>query len=62
MIRIFRPPLPGIDQTVREIERALNDTSLPNLAEYADDTAAGTAGLVQGQLYRTSTGQVMVKL
>ena len=33
-----------------------------NLPEYADDTAAGAAGLVAGKFYRTATGVVMVKL
>lgn len=33
-----------------------------NLPEYADDTAAGTGGLIQGQFYRTATGVLMVKL
>jgi len=33
-----------------------------NLPEYADDTAAGAAGLVAGKFYRTAIGQVMVKL
>ena len=32
------------------------------LAEYADDAAAGTAGLTAGQFYKTSAGVVMVKL
>jgi len=33
-----------------------------NLPEYADDTAAGAAGLAAGKFYRTATGVVMVKL
>lgn len=33
---------------------------LPNLAVYADNTAALAGGLVAGTLYRTSTGQVQV--
>jgi hypothetical protein len=32
------------------------------LPVYADNAAAGAGGLVQGQFYRTATGQVMVKL
>lgn len=60
--RIFRPPLPGIDRTVLEIERALNDQTLFGLPEFADDASATAAGLIAGQLYRTATGQLMVKL
>jgi len=33
-----------------------------NLPEYVDDTDAGVGGLVQGDFYRTATGQLMVKL
>jgi hypothetical protein len=29
---------------------------------YADDTAAGVGGLVQGNIYRTATGVLMIKL
>jgi hypothetical protein len=32
------------------------------LSTYADDTAAGVGGLTAGQLYKTATGVVMVKL
>ena len=32
------------------------------LAEYADDAAAGVGGLVEGDLYRTATGEVRIKL
>ena len=31
-----------------------------NLSTYADNTAALAGGLIAGQLYKTSTGQVMV--
>ena len=37
----------------------LNIGALPT---YADNSAAGTAGLTQGRLYKTSSGQVMIKL
>ncbi len=40
----------------------LLDKRISNLPEYADDTAAGTGGLVAGEFYRTATGVVMVKL
>lgn len=36
--------------------------NIPNLAEYADNAAAVTGGLVTGDLYRTSTGVLMVVL
>lgn len=53
----------------KQIERSatvesvyLLDKRISNLPEYADDTAAGTGGLVAGEFYRTATGVVMVKL
>ena len=53
----------------RNLSDALNRTQVVsealrygNIPEYADDVAAGTGGLIQGQLYRTATGQLMVKL
>lgn len=36
--------------------------SLPALPTYADDTAAGSGGLVAGEVYKTSAGALMVKL
>lgn len=30
--------------------------------EYADDTAAGVGGLVAGQVYKTATGELRIKL
>lgn len=39
--------------------RSVKITSLPT---YADDTAAGTAGLVTNQVYKTSTGELRIKL
>jgi hypothetical protein len=33
-----------------------------NIATYADDTAAGTGGLATGDIYKTSTGELKVKL
>ena len=43
-----------VEQVIRNINRA------DDLPTYADNTAATTAGLTTGMLYRTSTGQVMV--
>lgn len=54
-----------------DLKLSLSDTtSLSNriinrfvgLPEYADDTAAGVGGLTAGQIYRTATGAIMVKL
>ena len=36
--------------------------SFSTLPTYADDAAAGTGGLTAGQLYKTSSGTVMIKL
>jgi len=33
-----------------------------NVSTYADDTAAGTGGLVAGDVYKTSTGELRIKL
>ena len=33
-----------------------------NCPTYADDTAAGTGGLVAGDVYKTSTGELRIKL
>jgi len=35
---------------------------LVNIQTYADDTAAGTGGLTSGDVYKTSTGVLMIKL
>jgi len=35
---------------------------LANVPTYADDTAAGTGGLTAGDVYKTSTGVLMIKL
>lgn len=34
----------------------------PNLPEYADDASAGSGGLVTGDVYRTVTGELRIKL
>ena len=36
--------------------------NVAGLSEYASDSAAGTGGLVAGDIYRTSTGELRVKL
>lgn len=38
----------------------LRSPTFNNLSEYADNTAALAGGLVAGNLYKTSTGTVMV--
>lgn len=41
---------------------ATNRIALPQLETYADDTAAGAAGLTAKQLYMTPTGELKIKL
>jgi len=41
---------------------AVGIIKLENMAVHADDTAAGVAGLVSGDVYRTATGEIRVKL
>ena len=36
--------------------------ALSGIPTHADDTAAGTAGLLAGQLYKTSSGDLKIKL
>jgi hypothetical protein len=36
--------------------------NIPNCPEYADDAAAGTGGLAAGDVYRTSIGELRIKL
>jgi hypothetical protein len=36
--------------------------NIPNCPEYEDDAAAGTGGLAAGDVYRTSTGELRIKL
>jgi hypothetical protein len=56
-------PAPELAQLVQAIERALLSVqTIVGLPTHADDTAAGTAGLTEGRLYKTATGQLMVKL
>ncbi|WGH74585.1 hypothetical protein P8625_10840 [Tenacibaculum tangerinum] len=39
-----------------------SDLKLTALPTYADDTAAGTGGLVVGEVYKTATGELRIKL
>lgn len=48
-----------------QVKATLNSSGVLNLAscpEYADDSAAGTGGLVAGDVYKTSTGELRIKL
>jgi hypothetical protein len=38
------------------------DINFTGLATYADDAAAGTGGLVTGDVYKTSTGELRIKV
>ena len=49
----------GSEQPVRITAATLN---IPNLPTYADDAAAGTGGLAAGDVYKTSTGELRIKL
>jgi hypothetical protein len=49
----------GTDRLIVKDNGIINASSLPT---YADDTAAGSGGLVAGDLYRTSTGELRIKL
>jgi len=46
----------------QRMEVNTNGLKLNTLPTYADDAAAGVAGLAAGQLYKTATGEVRVKL
>ena len=52
----------NVSEALSQAQRANEAFRYGNIPEYADDVAAGTGGLIQGQLYRTATGQLMVKL
>jgi len=49
----------GVDSV---IYKANNIVNLPGIPEYADDSAAGTGGLVTDDLYRTAAGEMRIKL
>jgi len=38
------------------------DCNFNGLPTYADDSSAGTGGLVAGDLYKTATGELRIKL
>lgn len=45
-----------------EIENNDGVIKITSLPVYADDTAAGVGGLTAGRIYRTSTGELRIKL
>ena len=49
-----------VDSTQIKIDSSV--LKLVNLPTYADDTAAGTGGLVTNSIYKTATGEVRIKL
>jgi hypothetical protein len=51
---------PAWQQWLTQLVAAVRNPTFNNLSVYANDAAAAAGGLVAGQLYRTSTGQVMV--
>lgn len=52
---------PGVKLEVNGTIKA-TDINFTGLATYADDSAAGTGGLVAGDVYKTSTGELRIKL
>ena len=56
--KIFRTKL-GVPDDFTLSGATLNAKNLPT---YADDSAAGTGGLVQGDIYLTATGELRIKL
>jgi hypothetical protein len=50
------------DGTTRATIKAGGVINLPSLPVYADDAAAGTGGLAANDVYRTSTGELRIKL
>ena len=68
-IRITSGGLVGIGTTGDPVEKLevngtikATDINFTGLATYADDSAAGTGGLVAGDVYKTSTGELRIKL
>lgn len=63
---IFNPVAGNLGLTVSGIQQMLLKGSgvinLTGIKVYADDTAAGTGGLVTDDLYRTATGEMRIKL
>ena len=48
--------------TVRLTVKPDGIVNINNAPTYADDTAAGVGGLVAGDVYKTSTGELRIKL
>ena len=68
-LRITSGGLVGIGTTVDPVEKLevngtikATDINFTGLATYADDAAAGTGGLVTGDVYKTSTGELRIKV
>lgn len=50
------------DQTISGSKTFSSDTiTLSGIPTYADDAAAGTGGLTEGQIYQTATGELRIK-
>lgn len=47
---------------IKPVSTDLTPVIIEGLGTFADDTAAGAGGLTAGMLYKTSTGQLMIKL
>jgi len=68
-LRITSGGLVGIGTTVDPVEKLevngtikATDINFTGLATYADDAAAGTGGLVTGDVYKPSTGALRIKV
>jgi hypothetical protein len=48
--------------TERMVLKHTGVLNLNNLPTYADEAAAGAGGLVQGDMYKTATGELRIKL
>lgn len=59
-----RKDINGLNASIDEKMRVKNDGTInfSNVSTYADDTAAGTGGLVAGDVYKTSAGELRIKL
>lgn len=53
---------PGVPATTRFMVRANGLINVANAPTYASDAAAGTGGLVAGDIYKDSTGNLHIKL
>lgn len=52
----------ALDQKFFEGNEGLLWVAIGAVPTFADDTAAGVGGLTQGRIYKTATGQLMIKL